>query len=101
MLSILRSAITVSGISLSFACTRKYQSEMSSINQRGCCDEPQRYDSTVDVVVIGAGVVGLAIAREASIHGLSVICLEKEHCIANGASGGNSGLGCTGNFKIV
>ena len=49
-----------------------------------------------DVAIVGAGVVGLAIAREVAIAGHSVVVLERETDIAAGASSGNSGLGCTG-----
>ena len=49
-----------------------------------------------DVVVVGGGVVGLACARECAVRGRSVILLEKEGCVAGGATSGNSGLGCTG-----
>ena len=53
--------------------------------------------SNSEVIVIGAGIVGLAVARElAAKYGLSVTVIEKEDCIAAGASSGNSGLGCTG-----
>ena len=49
-----------------------------------------------DVVVIGAGVVGLAVAREFAIRDMSVLVLEKDEHIVSGASSGNSGIGCTG-----
>ena len=49
-----------------------------------------------DVVIIGGGVVGLAVAREFAIREKSVIVLEKEDTIITGASSGNSGIGCTG-----
>ena len=49
-----------------------------------------------DVVVIGGGVVGLACARECAVRGKSVIVVEKEGCVAAGATSGNSGIGCTG-----
>jgi len=45
-----------------------------------------------DVVVIGAGVVGCAIARELCRFEASVLVLEKEHDVAQGASGRNSGV---------
>jgi glycerol-3-phosphate dehydrogenase len=49
-----------------------------------------------DVAVIGGGVVGLAVAREAQVRGFKTILLEREDTVAAGASSGNSGLGCTG-----
>lgn len=45
---------------------------------------------TVDSVVIGAGVVGLAIARELAIAGREVIVLEAEASIGNHTSSRNS-----------
>jgi glycerol-3-phosphate dehydrogenase len=49
-----------------------------------------------DVLVVGAGVVGLAVARELAVRGNSVVVLEKDACVCAGASSGNSGIGCTG-----
>ena len=43
-----------------------------------------------DVVVIGAGVVGLAIARHFACAGREVIILERAGCIGSGASSRNS-----------
>jgi glycerol-3-phosphate dehydrogenase len=51
---------------------------------------------TYDAVVVGGGVVGLSVARELAVAGQKVVVLEKEHALVTGASGGNSGLGCTG-----
>ncbi len=45
-----------------------------------------------DVAIIGAGVVGLCIASELSKYKLDIACVEKEECIATGASGNNSGV---------
>ena len=45
-----------------------------------------------DVVVIGAGVVGNAIARELSKYAVSVAVLEKELDVAMGTSSRNSGV---------
>jgi glycerol-3-phosphate dehydrogenase len=52
--------------------------------------------TTADVAVIGAGVVGCAIARSLSIRGLKVIVVEKAGDILEGASKGNSALLHTG-----
>jgi glycerol-3-phosphate dehydrogenase len=49
-----------------------------------------------DVAVIGAGVVGCAIARSFAIRGFSVLVLEKAGDILEGASKGNSALLHTG-----
>jgi L-2-hydroxyglutarate oxidase LhgO len=45
---------------------------------------------SVDVVVIGAGVVGLAVARALALHGREVIVIEKEAAIGQGVSARNS-----------
>jgi glycerol-3-phosphate dehydrogenase len=42
------------------------------------------------------GVVGLSVARELAVRGEKVVLLEKSAELASAASGGNSGLGCTG-----
>jgi len=49
-----------------------------------------------DVAVIGGGVVGLAVAREAAVHGKSVLVLEMAPNLNSGSSAGSSGLACTG-----
>ena len=49
-----------------------------------------------DLVVVGGGVVGLAVCRAAALQGHTVACLEREHCLLAWASGGNSGIVCTG-----
>ena len=45
-----------------------------------------------DIIIIGAGVVGGAIARELSRYNLSVLCLEKETDVCCGISKGNTGI---------
>lgn len=49
-----------------------------------------------DCLVIGGGVVGLAVGRELSVRGHRTLLLEKADAICMGASAGNSGIGCTG-----
>jgi len=44
-----------------------------------------------DVLVVGGGVIGAAIARELSASGLTVVLCEKEEDLLSGASSGNSG----------
>ena len=44
----------------------------------------------VDAVVIGAGVVGLAVARALALQGLEVMVLESENAIGTGTSSRNS-----------
>ena len=47
-------------------------------------------DDRVDAVVIGAGVVGLAVARALALQGREVIVLEREGAIGTGTSSRNS-----------
>lgn len=49
-----------------------------------------------DVVVIGAGVIGCAIARHFTLEGATVLTIEKEADILEGASKGNSAILHTG-----
>lgn len=49
-----------------------------------------------DVAVIGAGVVGCAIARRFAIDGARVLILERAHDVLDGASKGNSAILHTG-----
>jgi L-2-hydroxyglutarate oxidase LhgO len=44
----------------------------------------------IDAVVIGAGVVGLAVGRELALQGLEVMVLEAENAIGTGTSARNS-----------
>src|SRR5512140_3986576 len=52
---------------------------------------PRRPDVDVDVVVIGGGVNGLGVARDASKRGLKVVLFERND-LAFGASGNSSGM---------
>lgn len=45
-----------------------------------------------DCIVVGAGVVGLAVARELALAGREVIILEAENVIGSGVSARNSGV---------
>ena len=45
-----------------------------------------------DVLIIGGGIIGCAIARELSKYKLSVLLVEKEHDLAMQASGRNTGV---------
>ncbi len=49
---------------------------------------PKHYD----IAIIGAGVVGCAIARELSKYSFKVILIEKEADVAEGISKANSGV---------
>lgn len=57
---------------------------------------PPSPEETFDVAVIGAGVVGCAIARRFTLEGAHVVVLEKAADILDGASKGNSGILHTG-----
>lgn len=54
-----------------------------------------------DVIVIGAGIVGCAIARELSKYDLKVLILEKEHEVGFGTSKSNSGIIHAGHHASV
>jgi len=51
---------------------------------------------TPDVLVIGGGVIGCAIARELTRYKLAVLLVEKEHDLAMQTSGRNNGMVHTG-----
>ncbi len=53
-------------------------------------------NSRSDVLIIGAGVIGCALARELSKYQISTVLLEKEPDVACGVSKGNSGVLHTG-----
>ena len=52
--------------------------------------------SHYDVAIVGGGVVGLSILREATLRGHRCVLLEKEADLLSCASGSNSGIVCTG-----
>lgn len=53
-------------------------------------------ETTFDIAVIGAGVVGCAVARRFALEGASVLVVEKAVDILDGASKGNSAILHTG-----
>ena len=55
-----------------------------------------RRDDEFDVAVVGAGVIGCAIARRYAIAGARVVVLERASDILDGASKGNSAILHTG-----
>ena len=56
----------------------------------------EKLSSCYDVIVIGAGVVGCAMARQFTLEGASVLVIEKATDILEGASKGNSAILHTG-----
>ncbi len=56
-------------------------------------------EASADVLVLGGGVVGVAVARALSLKGLKVTVLEKEEGLARHASGRNSGVLHSGVFN--
>ena len=59
-------------------------------------DKKKNDDEIFDVAIVGAGVVGLAVARFCVWKGMKVVCFEREDVVSAAASSGNSGIGCTG-----
>jgi glycerol-3-phosphate dehydrogenase len=59
-------------------------------------DYPQSSDDLFDVLVIGGGVVGLAVLRASTLAGYRSVLVEAEADLLAGASGSNSGIICTG-----
>lgn len=49
-------------------------------------------EKMVDIVIIGAGVIGCAVARQLSKYDLEIVVIEKQADIAMGSSGANSGI---------
>ncbi len=56
----------------------------------------QQIRSTADVIIIGGGVVGCAVARRLTLEGATILLLEKAADILDGASKGNSAILHTG-----
>lgn len=46
----------------------------------------------LDVIVIGAGVMGAAVSRELSKYKLNIMVLDKENDVSNGTSKANSAI---------
>ena len=49
-------------------------------------------DNNYDIIIIGAGVVGSAVARELSRYDIRIAVVEKESDVSLGTSGKNSGV---------
>ena len=58
---------------------------------------PFQSEAKFDAIVVGGGIVGIAVARELAARSQKVLLLERNADICSGpATGGNSGLGATG-----
>ena len=65
---------------------------MADPSQATVCGEPQAdLPEQADVVVVGAGAIGLATAYELSLRGAEVVVLERGE-LGNGTSSGNAGF---------
>jgi glycerol-3-phosphate dehydrogenase len=49
-----------------------------------------------DLMIVGGGVVGLAVLRAATLEGWNCVLVEREPDLLSHASGSNSGIVCTG-----
>ena len=58
--------------------------------------EASIFSSHFDIVIVGAGIVGCAMARQFTLQGASVLTIEKGADILDGASKGNSAILHTG-----
>lgn len=65
-------------------------------NNPGNDKQGQIVSPRYDIIIIGAGVVGCAMARKLTLEGASVIVIEKASDILDGASKGNSAILHTG-----
>lgn len=52
--------------------------------------DPMGNDRTYDIVIVGAGIVGAALARELSAYALRIAVIDKASDIPSGASRANS-----------
>ena len=80
---------------------RRYDGLVNEITLRGTAIPPMRVPSLADdalegqapdVLIVGGGVVGCAVARELTRYDLSVLLCEKEHDVAMQASSRNDGM---------
>ncbi len=80
---------------------RRYDGLVNKIRMRGADIPPMRTPpvqddslegNSPDVLIIGGGVVGCAIARELARYDISILLCEKEHDVAMQASSRNDGM---------
>ncbi|MDR2600255.1 MAG: FAD-dependent oxidoreductase [Oscillospiraceae bacterium] len=63
----------------------------ANIRKPSVADSRLQYEEP-DVLIIGGGIIGCAIARELSRYRLNILLVEKEHDLAIHASGRNTGI---------
>src|SRR5262245_53576537 len=68
----------------------------NEVARPGTSDDIQMKSEAFDIAVVGAGVVGCAIARELSRYALRAVILEAASDFGDGASKGNTATLCTG-----
>src|SRR5579862_8592044 len=66
------------------------------LTRASACSRPPPMRARYDIVIIGGGVVGCAIARRLSFTTASVALLEAAHDVGEGASKGNTGIATCG-----
>ncbi len=69
--------------------SRRHQTQMGS--QPQCIMQPSQADAAFELIVIGAGINGAAVAREAALAGLKVLLVERDD-IGGGTSSASSRL---------
>jgi hypothetical protein len=76
-----------SGCDFEEACPRSL-----SRNAAAAMKDPKKEQHVYDVLIVGAGCIGAAIARELSRYQLSVLWVEAADDVSQGATKGNSGI---------
>lgn len=83
----------------SMAVSKKHLGVINNIKLKGFSEKPKMPDitdnlydgKTCDILIIGAGICGCAVARELSKFNCSVMLIDKEYDVAMGASSRNDG----------
>ncbi|MGP3633091.1 NAD(P)/FAD-dependent oxidoreductase [Streptomyces sp. 24-1644] len=84
------------GTAAGAGCRASRDAYDATITRAGAPAGPAAPDDTYDVTVIGAGVVGTAIARELARYRLSTALVDASHDIGNGTSKANTAILHTG-----
>lgn len=74
----------------------------SSVYSNAIPQNLQQHESSdvYDLMIVGGGVVGLAVLRAATLSGYKTVLIEKEEDLLTGASAGNSGIIHTGTDSL-